>query len=120
MSARVSTASFTTLQIADPFYGEWLDVFVKVLQPLPPPVTGILGAHIMQRAGVDPGVVAAQRAVECMQGGVEHVAGRCESLNLAPPPPFSCPVGETYGQGQVQAASLEPGQELPTAALVAE
>lgn len=68
VSARVSPAGFTTVQVADPLYGEWLDVFVKVLQPLPPPVTGILGAHIMRRAGADPGVVAAQRAVECVQG----------------------------------------------------
>lgn len=31
------------MQIADPLYGEWFDVFVKLLQPLTPPVTGILG-----------------------------------------------------------------------------
>ena len=31
-----------------------------------------------------------------------------------------CPAGDTYGEGQVQAASLTPGQELPTATLVGE
>ena len=33
----------TLVQIADPLYGEWFDVFVTVLHPLALPVTGILG-----------------------------------------------------------------------------
>ena len=32
-----------TMQIADPLYGEWLDVYLTLLQPLVPPVTGLLG-----------------------------------------------------------------------------
>ena len=31
-------------QLADPLYGEWLDVFISVLDPLPPPVMGLIGA----------------------------------------------------------------------------
>lgn len=30
-------------QKADPLYGEWLDVFITVLRPLPLPVTGLVG-----------------------------------------------------------------------------
>lgn len=32
------------MQLRDPKYGEWLDVYLTILQPLPLPVGGILGA----------------------------------------------------------------------------
>ena len=31
------------MQMADPMYGEWLDVYLTVLKPLPLPVRGLLG-----------------------------------------------------------------------------
>ena len=35
--------SLATAQLADPLYGEWLDVYITLLQPLVTPVTGLLG-----------------------------------------------------------------------------
>ena len=30
-------------QLADPLYGEWLDVFISLYKPLPEPVGGLIG-----------------------------------------------------------------------------
>lgn len=40
----VQRAPYKPEYIADPLYGEWLDVYITLLQPLVPPVTGLLGS----------------------------------------------------------------------------
>lgn len=46
------SVSTLPVQIADPLYGEWLDVYITLLQPLVPPVTGLLGERALQNASI--------------------------------------------------------------------
>ncbi|EFN51201.1 hypothetical protein CHLNCDRAFT_59322 [Chlorella variabilis] len=43
--------TWNCLQLRDPKYGEWLDVYLTILQPLPLPVGGILGSTYKPPAG---------------------------------------------------------------------
>lgn len=42
-ATRCCPAPACRLQVADPKYGEWLDVYLTILAPLPTPVGGMLG-----------------------------------------------------------------------------
>lgn len=57
------------MQIADPLYGEWLDVYLTLLQPLVPPVTGLLGECCKGAVGSQSG---GQRG---HTGGASRVTG---------------------------------------------
>jgi hypothetical protein len=39
----VQRAPYKPEYLADPLYGEWLDVYLTILQPLVPKVEGLLG-----------------------------------------------------------------------------
>jgi hypothetical protein len=69
-------APYKPNQVAAPNYGEWLDVYLTVLKPLPLPTGGLLGerprcslpsphACRAPKTGACPSVLAVQRVPPC-------------------------------------------------------
>ncbi len=110
-------------QIADPLYGEWLDVYLTLLQPLVPPVTGLLGEHEQPPLEACGSARKAsgwlgQKLETGWPGGLQLALNRCHhdhELATCPPACVALPAGE-YAAAAVAAAATAAAHCLVLAA----